>query len=84
MNPKMDRIWIIFGILCGIAGTITLLPYPAADNVNFLGYHSICPMAPISSGTLYLLSGLVVYVRILIKKEMAATKEHIEAPLPHK
>jgi hypothetical protein len=56
----------IFSVLLA---AVTLLPY-ASPRINDLGYHSLCPFAPYSSGTLLLAAGLASIVRTYLKQNV--------------
>ena len=47
---------------------VTLLPY-SSPRINDFGYHSLCPFAPYSSGTLLLGAGLAWVVRAYLKQQ---------------
>jgi hypothetical protein len=54
-------------ILLVLLAGVTLLPY-ASPRINDLGYRSLCPFAPYSSGTLLLAAGLASIVRAYLKQ----------------
>jgi hypothetical protein len=58
--------WI--AILLVVLATVTLLPFPS-PRINDLGYRSLCPFAPYSSGTLLLAAGLGWIVRTYLKQQ---------------
>ncbi len=39
-----------------ILGVITVVPNPAAHHISHLGYYSVCPFAPFSTITLFVLA----------------------------
>ena len=48
--------------LFAIGGLLTLIPFSAAK-MNDLGYHSMCPFAPWSSLSLFVVGGVVWVIR---------------------
>ena len=43
------NLFLILALLLAIAGVLTLIPYPAADKANIIGYKSLCTFTPVST-----------------------------------
>jgi len=55
MNSKRTTT-ILFVVIFAILGVLTLVPNPAAHHISHLGYYSVCPFAPFSTATLFVLA----------------------------
>jgi hypothetical protein len=55
-------------ILLVLLAAATLLPYNS-KHLNDLGYHSLCPFAPYSSGGLLVAAGIPWIVRVYLSQQ---------------
>ena len=62
-------LWLI--VLLVASAAVTLLPHDS-PHVNDMGYHSLCPFAPYSTGTLLFVAGLAWIVRAYLNSQREA------------
>jgi hypothetical protein len=68
-QPVSSTLLILAAILA-IAGLATLIP-SHSKLISDLGYYTLCPFAPYSTGALLLLAGLAWAVRSHIRRQTA-------------
>lgn len=52
MKQKIEKhkLLRVLSICFTVAGILTVIPYAGASNASILGYHALCPFAPLSTG----------------------------------
>ena len=61
-RSQLSTVLLASIILLVVSAAITLIPY-SSKQLNDLGYYSLCPFAPYSSGSLLLAAGLAWMIR---------------------
>jgi len=57
-----------------VLAAVTMVPYLSPrlnDHVNDLGYHSLCPFVPYSTGTLLLVAGMAWVIRSYVNSQQS-------------
>jgi hypothetical protein len=67
-RQQLSTLLYATAILLVVLAGVTLLPY-SSKSINDLGYHSLCPFAPYSSGSLLLVAGLASIVRAYLNQK---------------
>jgi len=68
-RQQLSAILLGAAVLLVVLAAVTLLPY-SSPRINDLGYRSLCPFAPYSSGALLLGSGLAGVVRSYLRQKV--------------
>lgn len=67
-RQQLSTLLLALSLLLLVLAAVTLLPY-TSPRPNDLGYHSLCPFAPYSTGALLLTAGLASIVRTYINQK---------------
>lgn len=67
-RQQLSTLLLAFAAVLVLLAAVTLLPY-GSPRINDLGYHSLCPFAPYSSGALLLGAGLAWIVRAYLNQK---------------
>ena len=71
MNQRLYGILLLFSVLCGIGGLLTLMPSAGASWPNVLGYSSLCTFAPAASLYCFAIAGFTCVMRASLVKRAA-------------
>lgn len=69
-RQTVSSVLLLLAIVLLVAGLSTLIPWQT-KMISDLGYYTLCPFAPYSTGTLLLLAGLAWVVRNHIESQKA-------------
>jgi len=69
-GQQLSTLLLALALLSVVLAAVTLVPYPG-PHLNDLGYHSLCPFAPYSTGSLLLVAGLAWLVRAYLNSQKA-------------
>jgi hypothetical protein len=67
-RQQLSTLLLWSAILLVLLASVTLLPYNS-KHLNGLGYHSLCPFAPYSTGGLLVAAGLPWLIRAYLKHQ---------------